>query len=265
MNKFYVVGSDNRSKFLRKMYSSNITDINEAEFVIAPIPFSRDGVRINGENIYVDEFIEIIKGKTLFSGAFLEDIEKKLTDVKHYDLMKLDNMAILNAIPTAEGAIYEAIKNSDTTLCGSNCLIMGYGRIGKVLSKMLSGLGVNVYCEARNEKDLAFIQAMGYNKVNIDKLKNVLPNMDYIFNTIPVVLLNESNLKLLKEDALIIDLASTPGGVDFEMANKLGINVVWALALPSKVAPKTAAKYIKESIDKIMEGQNDSRCEENSR
>ena len=264
MNKFYVIGCDDRSNYVRMLYSDNIVDIDDAKFIIAPIPFSRDGVRINGENIYVDDFIESIKGKTLFSGAFLKDIEKKLTNVKYYDLMKIDSMAILNAIPTAEGAIYETIKNSYTTLCGSNCLIMGYGRIGKVLAKMLNGIGANVYCEARKEKDLALIQAMGYNEVNISNLKSVLPNMDYIFNTIPVVLLDEGNLKLVKQDALIIDLASTPGGVDFDMANKLGVNVVWALSLPSKVAPKSAAKYIKETIDKIMEEQNDSGCKKNS-
>lgn len=259
MNKICVVGSDDRSNFLRKMYVENIVDLEEADIVIAPIPLSRDGVRINGENIYVDDFIESIKNKVLFSGAFLADIEEKLANVKYYDLMKLDSVAILNAIPTAEGAIYEAIKNSDTTLCGSNCLVMGYGRIGKILSKMLNGIGANVYCEARKEKDLAFIQSMGYNKVDINELEEVLPSIDYIFNTIPVVLLDEKKLKLLKKESLIVDLASNLGGVDFEKANSLGVNVVWALSLPGKVAPKTAAKYIKDTIDKIiLEENNDN-------
>lgn len=261
MNKICVVGSDDRSNFIRKMYAKNIVDLEESDIVIAPIPLSRDGVRVNGENIYIDDFVEKIKGKILFSGAFFQEVEKKLVDIKYYDLMKLDSVSVLNAIPTAEGAIYEAIKNSNTTLCNSNCLVMGFGRIGKVLSKMLSGIGAKVYCEARKEKDLSFIQAMGYNKVDIIELEEVLPSIDYIFNTIPTVVFNEEKLKLLKKEALIIDLASNPGGVDFEKANNLGINVVWALSLPGKIAPKTAAKYIKDTIDKIileLEEKNDN-------
>lgn len=261
MYNICVLGDDKRSKFLRRMYIDSgykMVDYKKSDVIIAPIPFSRDGIKINGENINVDIFLSQIKGKILLSGAFLEEIKEKMHDIKYFDLMKEENVAILNAIPTAEGAIFEAIKNTDTTICGSNCLVMGYGRIGKILSKMLKGIGANVYCEARKEKDLAFIQAMGYNKVNINNLDDVLPNMDYIFNTIPVVLLNESKLKLLKEDALIIDLASNPGGVDFEKASKLGVNVVWSLSLPSKIAPKTAACYLKDAIDKIIKEELDN-------
>lgn len=256
MKKLSILGSDKRSKYLRTLYLKegiNLYEYKEADIIIASIPFSRDGIKINGENIVIDEFISNIKGKMLLSGAFTEDIKSKLNSIDYYDLMGEDSLAILNAIPTAEGAIFEAMKNTDTTLCNSNCLVMGYGRIGKILSKMLDGIGANVYCEARKSKDLAFIQAMGYNEVNITELENVLPNMDYIFNTIPVTLLNEDLLKLVKKDAIIIDLASNPGGVDFEKARSLDLNVVWALALPSKVAPQTAAIYLKNTIDELLE------------
>lgn len=255
MYNICILGDDKRSKYLRKMYvknGKNVVSYKEADLIVTPIPFSRDGIKLNGENIYVDDFIDEISGKVLLSGAFLESIEKKLCNIKYYDLMKEESVAILNAIPTAEGAIYEAIKNSDITICNSNCLVMGCGRIGKILSKMLNGIGANVYCEARNPKDLAFIQAMGYNKVDINNLDNVLSNMNYIFNTIPVLLLDEDKLKLLNKDTLIIDLASNPGGIDFEKARDLELNVVWALSLPSKVAPKTAALYLKEAIDEII-------------
>lgn len=44
------------------------------------------------------------------------------------------------------------------TLHKSNVLVMGYGNIGKVLSKMLCGIGANVYCEARNKKILHLLK-----------------------------------------------------------------------------------------------------------
>jgi len=125
--------------------------------------------------------------------------------------------------------------------------------VGKVLSKMLAGIGANVYCEARKTSDLSLVTAMGYTPVYLDDLDNKLPDMDVIFNTIPVTILNSKRLDLLKEETLVIDLASSPGGVDFKYAKENKKNVQWALALPAKVAPKTAAMYVKKEIDEIFE------------
>ena len=160
-------------------------------------------------------------------------------------------MAIFELI-TAEGAIFEAIKNTNFTLHSSNTLILGYGKIGKVLAKMLQGVGANVYCEARKKEDLAFIKAMGYNSISLDVLDNCLKDMDVIFNTIPSMILDEKRLKKLKKTCVIIDLASSPGGVDFNKANSLGITTSWALALPAKVAPLSAARYLKNAVDEYL-------------
>lgn len=255
MNKFCIIGEDERSKYLRKMYINEgtvLVDVKEADYVVAPIPFSRDGIKITGEITTCDELISKLDGKTLFTGAIFSDIKEKLKDIKYYDLMDLDEVAVMNAIPTAEGAIYEAIKNSNITLSGSNVLVMGYGRIGKVLCDMLKGINAKVYCEARSKKDIAYIEAMGYNSVHLLELNSYLPKMDYIFNTIPVTLLNENNLKYINKECTIIDLASAPGGIDFDLAKKMDLNVTWALALPSKLAPKSAAKYLKGAIDNII-------------
>lgn len=258
MNQICVIGNDQRSNYLRKLYQEDkvkLVDMKEADIIIASIPFSRDGVKLTNDNLLVDEFLEQARGKMVFSGVFSEEVKKKMEEksIVYYDVMKLDELAVLNAIPTCEGAIYEAIKNSDITLCHSCCMVMGFGRIGKILAKMLQGIGAQVYCEARKQKDLAFIEAMGYNKVNLKEIDKALPKMDFIFNTIPVTLLNEEKLKKLSKDCLIIDLASSPGGVDFEQAKRLGVSVVWALSLPSKVAPKTAANYLKDCIDTIID------------
>ena len=166
--------------------------------------------------------------------------------------MEYEDVAILNAIPTAEGAISVAMEMSDITLHGSNVLVLGFGKIGKVLSKMLLGIGANVYCEARNKKDLALIKALGYNSIDLRDLDKYLPKFDYVFNTIPYLILDEIRLARLKKDVYLIDLASKPGGIDFDYAKSNGMNVTHALALPSKVAPKTAALYFKQKIEYII-------------
>ena len=170
--------------------------------------------------------------------------------------MQNEPLTIANAISTAEGALQIAMEETDITIHNSKILILGFGRIGKILAKDLSVLGAEVTCEARKEEDIAWIKAYGYELLTLNELNkncDVLDKFDIIFNTIPHLILDEEKLKKVNKNALIIDLASKPGGVDFEMCGKLKIKNKWALALPGKVAPVTSAKHIKEEIYKIIE------------
>lgn len=258
MKKYCVLGNDNRSIELRKMYIDEgikMYEYYDADVIVTPVPFSRDGIKINGETLECSELISKIKDtkKRLYSGAMSNDMKiiLKESNVNFCDLMELENVAMLNAIPTAEGAIAEAINMTNFTLTGANILVLGFGNIGKLLAKMLSGIGAKVFCEARSERDLALIEAYGYTPVNLANLDMYLYDMKVIFNTIPKLILDEKRLRLLNNNCAIIDLASSPGGIDFSVAKELKINHVWALSLPSKVAPNTAAKYLKDNIDNI--------------
>lgn len=260
MKKYCIIGTDKRSLALRRLYREeghSLVSYDLADYVIAPMPFSKDDIKVNGEILECEELIEALKdtNKVLFSGAISQEMKKKLeaNNVCYHDLLSMENVAILNAIPTSEGAIQVAMEITDFTIHNSNVMVLGYGRIGKVLSHMLSGLGAHVYCEARKEKDIALMNALGYNSVRIQDLDSYLPKMDIIFNTIPVKILTSEKLELLKRNCAIIDLASSPGGVDLDKAKMLGISVNWALALPAKVAPVTAALYLKETIDLMVE------------
>jgi dipicolinate synthase subunit A len=166
--------------------------------------------------------------------------------------MELDSIAYLNAIPTAEGAIYKAMEYTETTIHGLNVLVLGFGRCGKILADKLKGLNANVFCEARNEKDLAHIKALGYNVVELNNIEAVLNDMDVIFSTVPAKILDKERLTFVKKDSIIIDLASAPGSVDYDECVRLGINAYLELGLPAKIAPKSAAIYLKEEITKII-------------
>lgn len=258
MKNYCILGTDNRSVALRQMYIEQgikIVDYELADVIITPIPFTRDDIKINGEILECSELISSVVGKkvTLYTGALSQNMRNILEEnkIKFYDLMDLDSVAILNAIPTAEGAIAAAMEMTDFTLHGSNILILGFGRIGKILAKMLYGIGANIFCEARKESDLSMIEAYGFKAVELANLDMYLPDMNIIFNTIPNLILDERRLKMLDSKCAIIDLASSPGGIDFAKAKELKINFSWALSLPSKVAPYTAAKYLKVTIDKI--------------
>lgn len=69
------------------------------------------------------------------------------------------------------------------------------------------------------------------------------------------MILDQEHLLALSDHALIIDLASNPGGVDFDAASAMGRRVIHALSLPGKVAPITAGDMIKDTICNILEEQ----------
>lgn len=117
---------------------------------------------------------------------------------------------------------------------------------------MLFGLGAQTYVEARKYADLAMIEGHGYEPLALGELKSRIGEFDIIFNTVPSLILDEEVLKNARKDSLIIDLASKPGGVDFDAAKDLGLRVIWALSLPGKVAPVTSGTIIKDTIMNII-------------
>lgn len=227
------------------------------ETVIFPLPVTADGVHLNApfgkEPLLLGEgTASLLEGKRVYGGmvnrlyAAGEGWEK----VRVFDYLRQEELAVRNAVPTAEGAIQLAMEKSPGTLNGSKCLVTGFGRIGKVLSGMLRGLGARVTVSARKPEDLAWIRLSGFEAVHT---RHPGSGYDFIFNTVPALIFTREVLSRMKPGTLLIDLASSPGGVDWESAEAMGIQVLPALSLPGKVAPKAAGEIIKETIYHMME------------
>lgn len=237
--------------------------IDNSEIILGPIPFSSNGKEINmpfsDKKVLVTELLDSMAGKTLIAGAIKQDIYDLASEknIKIIDILKREELAVLNAVSTAEGTIKIAIEETLRNLHGSNILVLGFGRIGKILSNMLKGLGAKVACEARKNSDLAWIKAYGYEPIPISNLKENLNRFDVIINTIPYIILDKDNLANVRKDALIIDVASNPGGVDREAIKEQKIKFIWALSLPGKVAPITSAEFIKETLYNIVNEINE--------
>lgn len=277
IKKIGVVGGDLRIVELAKMLANdkfevlaygmekakfpgmNVTNtleecVKDADIVIGPLPLSSNAQDINMPFSYnklsIKDFITKLSGKTVIAGAIKAEVYElaKENQVNLIDIVKREELAVLNAISTAEGALQIAISETSKNLHGNKVLVMGFGRIGKILAKMLDGIGAKVSCEARKTTDLAWIQAYGYERINLIDLKEHLGEFDIIFNTIPYMVLDKEYLKETKEDALIIDLASNPGGVDREAVKQLKRKFIWALSLPGKVSPITSAQFMQETL-----------------
>lgn len=238
--------------------------LESSDVVVGPVPLTTDGITINtpfsrGEIDIYDLLLGMKtslgkKKKIFISGGISEEVRNiaKACNIKVFDLLKREEMAVLNSIPTAEGAIQIAMEEMPITLHGCNALVLGYGRIGKVLCHMLSGIGANVRVTARKAHDFSWIKVMGYEGLPLHAVEEYASNIDVVFNTIPTRIINEKLLGAFKTECLLIDLASKPGGIDFDKAKELGMKSVWALSLPGKVAPYSAAKYMKETLVNIL-------------
>ena len=196
--------------------------------------------------------LDLQKDALILGGRITGEILETFKNNKCIDYYNREELMIKNAVPTAEGAIEIAMAETAVTLSKSKCLIIGYGRIGKVLSSLLKALGADVCVSARKFSDLAWIDVNGFRSIHNDNLKSVAGDFDLIFNTAPALILDEEILKTINPDCVVIDLASKPGGVDFEKARDLGLKVIWALSLPGKCAPLSSGKIIKETILNIL-------------
>ena len=261
-NKVYTYGLENAEELKENsniIMTEKLTDaVKNVEIIVGPIPFSSNGKDINSpfsdKKISIRELMHIINAKILIAGAISPEVYDLANDeyIEIIDIMKREELAVLNTISTAEGTIEIIIANTNKIIHGSKVLILGFGRIGKVLARKLAGLAAKVTCAARKDEDLAWIKAYGHIGTNINTIGENLSEYDIIINTVPHLILTEERIKYVKDDCLLVDLASNPGGIDKKAAKDKNLKLIWALALPGKVAPVTTAEFIKDTVYNIL-------------
>ena len=238
--------------------------IREAKCMIGPVVFSKNG-EITGSSsnkkMSVETLLqEMTKEQILFGGCINEEIrhECEQKGIKAFDFMKMDDVAIYNAIATAEGAIMEAIKMQPINLHKSRCLVLGYGRCAKVLAAKLKGMDAQVTVCARNKTARSLAKSFGLEVMDFTELKRRICQYDHIFNTVPKQILKEDILRKISKESCIIDIASYPGGTNHQMAEKLGICAKLCPSLPGIYSPKSSgimlAKKVLEISGEIKHG-----------
>ncbi|MDD4237180.1 MAG: dipicolinate synthase subunit DpsA [Desulfotomaculaceae bacterium] len=220
-----------------------VPGINKDGFIYAPlaeqpIALTEQLISIMPSNIPV--FVGVAGQKLV---RLMEQKELRLIE-----LMKIDEVAIYNSIPSAEGAIQMAMEMLPITIHGCTAYVLGFGRTGNTLARLLGAMGAKTRVAARRKEPLARIAEMNLTPLPFDQLSQSLREADVIFNTVPSMVLTGEMLEKVSPEAVIIDLASAPGGTDFQSAHKLGIKAVLAPGLPGRVAPKTAGRILARTI-----------------
>lgn len=233
--------------------------IGRADCVIFPLPVcSAPGILSTPLSAQEHTLVSILdllsSAQTLCGGRIDADTLKEFTQhgLTAHDYFQREELTVANAVPTAEGALQIAMEELPITIHGARVLVIGFGRVGKLTAQRFAALGAKVTVAARSYEQLAWAQAMGLSTEHTEHLTGLLCGYDLVINTVPARLLGQNELAELKGDALVIDLASKPGGVDMDAAARLGCRVIWALSLPGKVAPVTAGACIRDTVYNIL-------------
>ena len=228
------------------------TEAMAAERIVLPVPLQREG-KLNGTKLPMGElWPRLNASQRIYAGAVsAEDRERaELMGLSVVDYFTDEALAVKNAVPTAEGALAAAMEHLSVTLHGSPCLVVGFGRIGKLLACDLAGLGARVSVSARRFDDFAWIDAFGDRALHTERLTGKLGGFRAVFNTVPHMVLGDALLSELRPDCVLIELASQPG-IDAAAAQARKLHYVKAAGLPGKVAPETAASAIRDTLYKM--------------
>ncbi|MBQ8183597.1 MAG: hypothetical protein IJ025_06840 [Clostridia bacterium] len=272
-----ILGGDNRSLYLGEYlekqhfhvcyYAFNQADcyesltdaVNDADFIILPLPLTRDRLTLNavlfdGTVSLADIYACAVSGKMFLGGrmpkSFCEELDAR--GAVWCDYFELDELAIYNAVPTAEGVLQILIEELPITIHGMNCAVAGYGKVGKILAQTLKSLGANVTIFARKQKDFADAFAKKIIPKSFTSLSDELHTFDTLINTVPYRVLGAKELDNLNPECVLVEIASAPFGIDFQAAKERAFTVIKAGSLPGKVAPKSAGEIIGRSILPII-------------
>ena len=170
-------------------------------------------------------------------GGRLEDFPDEYRKI---DLLQNQWYLAKNAALTADCALRLLAQQLPVAFDGCPILIIGWGRIGKCLCRLLRKLGAQVTVAARKESDRAMLAALGYKAISPDEI--AAENYRAILNTAPAPVLDCEHY-----EGIAIDLASSKG--------LTGSQVQWARGLPGKMLPEASGQLIARAVFRLLSGK----------
>lgn len=265
--KLLFVGGDKRRLYTEQYFSSKgyeavsfeakprefYDSAEKGRTVILPLPFTRDKLTIAGSSMSIEELFEFLKaGDAVIGGMITEDFISELSKkgVKVFDYYRED-MILENAELTAL-ALFEVLAENNIDINGANFVITGFGRTAKAIAKYFSERNIVFSVTARSENAENQASASSFNYVKLCNFTDKINEFDVIINTVPALILDEALLKRAKTNAVIVDIASAPFGVEKETAEKCGLKLIRALGLPGKYYPERAGELIGKAAESLL-------------
>ena len=276
---FGIVGGDRRIEalseilkdhgFSTKPFRKDLRELfSSCDVMIFPVPVSKNKITVFSSDPEFDITLDDVIAESsrhsqriIFGGLFPARFADALVKNGHtvIDIFKDEGLIYKNAVSTAEGALMIAMEKTEKTVISTSFSVLGFGRIGSYLCKLIHGMGGKITVLARSEKALNEAKDLGYNAVDISSTDNVneivaaLDSSAVIFNTVPSVVIDREIIEKLRTRPLYIELASFPYGIDSQAARELDFNIIYAPSLPGRYAPISAAEYIYQTVSAALE------------
>lgn len=271
LEPFAVIGGDSRMDHLAKALSKTrpvvrwrcsqpVSALEEAMLLavhlILPMPVTKDAVHLTGgedEAASLERFRSLLRPRhrTLSGGQLPSWLEERCRTyaIRCIDWMELPQVALPNAVLTAEGAIAEAVAHGERSLSHSHCAVLGYGRCGQALAHRLRYLSENVTVAARDPLQRLNAQTIGIHAIPLSALTEKERRFDLLFNTIPAMALPREALACLGPGAVVIDLASGPlsSHISSEILADPRVKAISCPGLPGKYFPRDAGEILAEA------------------
>lgn len=233
-----------------------------ADAIILPVGGTNEQGKVVAPYAHASLFLtkpllQSLRDDTVIYTGVANDYLKKLCETinkEYVSLFERDDVAILNSIPTAEGTLQLAIEHTDHTIHQAHTVVLGFGRIGMTIARLFKAVGAHVAVAARTAEQKARIIEMGCTFISFQQLVQQIHSYSLCINTVPSTVITSDVIDQMNQHTCIIDVASSPGGVDSLYAKQSGIRVIHALGIPGKTAPTTAGHILADVlIDLIRE------------
>lgn len=278
MRNIVIVGGDKRQKYLKEYLSQKGFDVSsyglfdwdddtdklkselrEDSLVVLPLPATRNDKTIimpfSKREMSIDRLISFLGQENIvFGGIIKGELLSRLREtdipfVDYYDSSSIEK----NAVLTAFGTLKILLEHIDFALPLGKYAITGYGRVARETVSLLKSLSCDVTVFARNSSQREDAKIKGCKAFDITELSSRVKNFDVIINTVPTHIISEDTIKNINKNTKIIELASAPYGLDFDLARKYGVDVIKAFGLPGKYTPKTAGEIIGKRIEEFLQ------------
>ena len=265
-----ILTTDKRQEALGNLFSGKRVRCSWEEYkreeicekiYVLPTPVTKLDKNLDLKEKFKQELINCRGPMLVFAGALNEEwrtfLEKN--GIAYWDFMKLPEVVEGNAQITAEATLAEVLKYGRYSVKGQKVLVTGCGCCGKKIAKVFSVLGAEVLVAARRQEVREEAAGAGYESVDFSALKEAVIGVNTVINTVPAQVITEEVIANMKEDALVIDIASNPGGTDFDAAQKYGVEAHLSLGLPGIYTTTSSAQILKNAISKYAPQQKDVR------
>lgn len=263
--KFLVLGTDRKMQACKgRLEKSGYTavcldDDGIAEVlplyknIILPIPTVANGC-ITGTRLSISELAERINEKQRVFYGNLNNNPFEENGVSYYN----ESFLIGNSRLTAQGVLRLILENIDVDMYSLNVAVLGYGRCGKAICRVLQMNGASATSVSRSSFSSVCAKNERHRAIGFDEFFEETDKFDVIVNTVPYNILGKEAMEKLTRRNLYIEIASKPYGFNINEIDKYNFRYILAESLPGKFTPSSAGASIADTIiDIIREGKNE--------